>query len=208
MRWHFWLNFALSWLGWLVVTGLLVACSSAPVIRDFEAYSADSRKSLLMLEEWRLLGRVAVQTAEESWNANLDWRRHGGADHLRFYGPLGQGAVSVQLDAEVVVIDRGDGEERYGLDQQTEIARRLGVSVPLQALRYWVLGVPEPQASYELRWRGFQQDDWIVTYTQMQSTQVGSLPYRARMEGASLVLKLIVDQWEFYDDAGTLGGAR
>jgi outer membrane lipoprotein LolB len=154
------------------------------------------------LERWRLEGRVAVQTPDDAWQASLTWDHDGRQDRLWVSGPLNQGTVSIVLQDDLILINEGDGNERISRDPDALLKEKLGFSIPLRSLRYWVLGVSAPgEASEETelypdgRLKHLKQAEWSLEYERYRDWGRFMLPQKVLIQGRSLKLKLFADEW-------------
>ncbi len=75
------------------------------------------------------------------------------------------------------------------------ISREVGLIVPVTSLRYWVLGLPEPNSSFVDTQDGFGQSGWVNEYKQMQLVGINNLPHKMIVMNDQVKLKLIVDHW-------------
>jgi len=84
---------------------------------------------------------------------------------------------------------------------RAELASKLGFDPPLQSLRYWILGVPEPgqpaQESLDAQQRlsALQQDGWQIQYTDYMSVGGEWLPSKLTLQRQGVRLRLVVDGW-------------
>jgi len=154
------------------------------------------------LERWRLEGRIAVQTPDDAWQASLAWEHDGRQDRLLVSGPLNQGTVSIVLQDDLILINEGNGNERISRDPDALLKEKLGFSIPLQSLRYWVLGVSAPgEASEEMdlypdgRLKHLKQAEWSLDYERYRDWDRLVLPQKILIQGRSLKLKLFADEW-------------
>lgn len=156
-----------------------------------------SRQALLShhdLQRWEFAGRIAVTSSKDSWTANIAWQHQAEREHVKLSGPWGQGATTIDLNEHEIVINRGAEEQKSSTEPEEFIQQQLGVVVPLLALRYWVLGLPEPGQSFNDVRSGFYQNGWLVEYPQMQ---IGEhlLPKKMIVTHPKVKLKLVIDQW-------------
>ena len=173
---------------------LMSACTTAPV--KLEApYSRAARVQLYELPQWSLEGRVAVAGKNDSWSANIVWGHNPSKEQVKLSGPLGQGATVIELANGVVTLDRGDGRVQSSTQPEVFINQQLGMFVPFQSLRYWVIGVPEPTQTFIETSNGFTQAGWLVEYKQMQPVGKTSMPRKITVMNNQVRLKLIIDQW-------------
>lgn len=158
------------------------------------------------LKRWRLEGRIAVQTPDDAWQASLAWDHDGRQDRLRVFGPLNQGTVSIVLQDDLILINQGDGNERISRDPDALLKEKLGFSIPLRSLRYWVLGVSAPgEASVEMeqypdgRLKRLKQAEWSLDYERYRLWDRFMLPQKMLIQGRTLRLKLFADEWVIGD---------
>lgn len=159
-------------------------------------------QSLYALKSWRLEGRIGVQTSGDAWQANLFWEHAGTQDRLRISGPLSQGMVSIIVQKDLIYINEGNGVDKLSKNPEAELRERLGFSVPLSSLRYWILGVPAPDAPYSLvAAGGFQQLGWTIRVDKTVETRGRVLPSKMRVENGDVAvkLKIVADTWEMGD---------
>jgi len=177
---------------------LLSACSSVPIEPEGR-YQIQTREFLYKLERWSFEGRVAITGKKDAWQANINWAHAANDEKIKLAGPLGQGATLIQLTGDSVTIDRGDNKPLTSTQPELFINQQLGLFVPVQSLRYWVVGVPEPSIHYNVTHSGFTQAGWLIDYRQTQSVNGRAMPYKITVSNEQLKLKLIIDQWVLND---------
>jgi outer membrane lipoprotein LolB len=173
---------------------LLSGCSFFTVEPNIP-YSKTATLPLYKLEQWAFEGRLSITAHNDSWTANIDWQHHADKEQIKLSGPLGQGATLIQLSKGIVTIDKGDGKMQTSDQPETFINQQLGMTVPMQSLRYWMIGLPEPTMEFVETATGFKQAGWLIEYKQMQAVKTNTLPYKLNVTNEQVKLKLIVDQW-------------
>lgn len=181
------------------VAGVAGCASLEPV--PVRVLTPDERKELYDIKAWAMDGRIAVDAEGDAWHASFSWRHDRKEDVLHIAGPLGQGAVDIVLRGQWIQITRADGTSEES-DRPDELLRaRLGVAVPLSALRYWVLGAPEPDYEHVSRFdssgqlRALKQQGWDVIYERYSGEGEWVLPKKMLITQSDIKLKIIVDQW-------------
>ncbi|CAG1020032.1 Outer-membrane lipoprotein LolB [Patescibacteria group bacterium] len=174
---------------------LLSGCSLFP-IEPTIPYSKTASLPLYKVNNWSLDGRLSISNTKDSWNANMDWHHDIEKEHIKLSGPLGQGATVIQLTKESVTIDKGDGKAQTSNQPQQFINQQLGMFVPVASLRYWVIGLPEPNVDFVETATGFKQAGWLIDYKQMQTVKTNTLPYKVHVSNEQVKLKLIIDEWQ------------
>ena len=172
----------------------LTACSVTPVQKEIK-YTEIDNQHLYDLLQWHLLGRIAMTNEVDSWSAKIDWEHDTDKDVLNLSGPLGQGAVRVVLYSDSIMIDQGDGQVGFSKNVDEYVKQQLGFFVPLSALRFWVVGLNEPDRPFVRFDNGFSQSSWKIQYHNF--LQVGNdwMPRKISIKNNSAKLKLVVDQW-------------
>jgi len=162
--------------------------------------ATNARQSLYGLQSWHWQGRMSVQTEKDVWQAGLDWEHESEQDRLRLSGPLSLGMLSIVLRENLIYINEGNGVFRVSRDPEAELRDRLGISVPVSSLRYWILGLPEPGSKFDPlpvnatgQW-GFRQSEWILRLNEF--TTADQPPRKVSIQGPGMKIKLIVDYWE------------
>lgn len=180
--------------------GLATGCVTAPPGDDAGQWRRH-RAELLTLDRWSADGRVALRTADRGWSGNLSWSQEASDMDVRFRGPLGAGAFRLAGNSRGLRLHTADGEVLYFAEPQRELADEIGWYVPLDSMRYWVLGVADPEAparetlDEQGRLAGLDQLGWQVSYESYRSDGVRMLPRKLVIESADVRIRFIVDRW-------------
>jgi len=173
----------------------LSACSMAPE-RIVEDYQLANRGYLQQQRQWGFEGRLAIVNEKESVSVSVLWRHFDDNDDLELAGPLGQGRVKIHVTPESVVLDDGDTRKVFYGRADAILSEQLGIEMPVNALRYWVLGVNDPEQEFVEQVDGFYQGGWLVKYREMQQFSSDLLPKKLTIQKDKTRIKLIVDQWD------------
>jgi outer membrane lipoprotein LolB len=116
--------------------------------------------------------------------------------------PFGQRMAWLQGDRSGVMLRLPDKEPLQAATAEELLAANFGWSAPVGALRYWVLGAPQPGREAETtlddygRLLRLRQDDWRIEFPQyVASAAAGDLPRKLVLDGATLRIRLVVDAW-------------
>ncbi len=189
----------------LLLVVVLVACAT-----PLPEGSLDQRAAALQaLEDWTLDGRLAVSDGRQSWQAGVRWQQQSERYAIDLIGPLGQGRLDIRGDATGVVLR--DGEHLlYANDPDTLLEQASGIPVPIEGLRYWVLGLPAPDSAARPvvddngLLRRLLQDDWQIVYDNYVTIDGGTvdglaLPQRIRANRDTLDIRLLITRWTLPD---------
>ena len=161
------------------------------------------RPQLQAQAHFELKGRVAVAAGGEGFNANLHWTQEGTGSQLTLECPLGVGGAQVTASGDELSLVTARGERVDNAEAHAALESRLGFDPPLSALRYWVLGVPDPaQPATEAldqtqqRLAGLTQEGWRVDYQSYIAAGGGALPARLTLQRDNVRVRLLVDNWQ------------
>jgi outer membrane lipoprotein LolB len=191
---------------WATIAALLASCRTVPVHHETPVHGETQtwetrRPQLQARDRFELKGRVAVATGSDGFNARLRWTQDGKQTHMSLDGPLGAGGVQVTSDGSAVSIVTSRGDRLDDAAARAELTNRLGFDPPIDSLRYWVLGVPEPghsaQESLDSQQRlaTLEQDGWQILYTDYMSVSGEWLPAKLTLQRQGVRLRLVVDGW-------------
>ncbi len=172
-----------------------------PELNDWNA----RQQVLAGLDEWEFSGRIAVKTATDGFNGKLRWSQDRNAFEATASGPLGAGAVRIEGDGASVVLTDKDGIRAELEDAELEFRLRYGWTIPVQSLRYWALGVPDPAAAADTviddtgRLTKLRQRDWSVTFSRYAEGGGQMMPKVLTAENADTRVRLVIDHWIFFD---------
>jgi outer membrane lipoprotein LolB len=154
---------------------------------------------LQRLASWQLGGRAAVAFGTQGWQASLDWRQSGDAAEVHLSGPLGIGAMVLERTPDGLSLNGAPPSDAV----MAQLQDRLGFELPLDHLRYWLLGVPDPASAFEVKRndqdRAVQltQDQWTIDYDRYMPVDGDLLPAHLVLsrEGGVRV-RIVVDHWQ------------
>jgi outer membrane lipoprotein LolB len=185
-------------LGAVFTVLFISGCASIAPVPNGQ-YSQATHAHLYDIAEWHLEGRLAISAPNDSWSANIEWHHLPESEKIKLSGPLGQGAVVIELTDDFVKIDRGGGNLQTSSQPEQLINQQLGIFVPLQSLRFWAIGLPEPEEDFQGTTDGFVQAGWLIAYKEMQKTGIETMPHKMAVSNDQVKLKLIIDQWDLND---------
>jgi outer membrane lipoprotein LolB len=148
-------------------------------------------------DAWQLDGRTAVAVGTQGWQASLNWRQRGAATELHLAGPLGVGALVLKATPEGLSLNGAPPSDAV----LAQLQDRLGFELPLDELRYWLLGIPDPGAAFVMarnaqdRAQQLQQAGWTVDYDRYLPVNGDLLPARVVLSREGVRVRIAVDHW-------------
>jgi outer membrane lipoprotein LolB len=161
--------------------------------------------ALGQLETWQAHGRIAVKSGNEGGQGKLHWYQTGQQARIELSGPFGVGAYELAWDSDSLVVKTKAGEvtSAYAGPQAAEqfLVDQLGWSFPAISIRYWILGIVDPQFAGNRKFdtdgwlAGIEQNDWSVAYDGFSRHEDQWLPDKIVMNNDRARVKLVIDQW-------------
>ncbi len=190
-----------------VVVVLLISGCATPrsaLLPDIDGWDARTRV-LGNVEDWEFSGRIAVKTAAEGFNGKLRWAQNEDEFSATVSGPLSIGKVRIEGDERTVIMTDKNGQRTELEDAELELRYRYGWTIPVESLRYWALGIPDPSAPAETRLNAagqlesLTQRDWSVSFSRYADGGGQPMPKLLSAENADTRVRLVIDHWIFFD---------
>ncbi|MDX1509638.1 MAG: lipoprotein insertase outer membrane protein LolB, partial [Woeseiaceae bacterium] len=164
----------------------------------------ETRQAVLAaLDRWDFNGRVGVQAGDDGFNGKLRWRQDGDEFQATVSGPLGIGTVRIERRGDDVYVTDKDGETTALTDVEAELWYRYGWTIPVESLRFWVLGIPDPRVPAETqlgdegRLLSLSQRGWDVVVSGYREVGGQQMPKRMTAISAETHVRLVIDDWVF-----------
>ena len=181
---------------------VLAACVSQPVEPLPEMSAWETRQVVLAgLESWGFNGRIAVRTSEDGFNGKLRYQQDSGDFLAVMSGPLGIGTVQLERADDALFYTDKNGNQTRFYDPEVDLKYRLGWDVPLESLRYWALGIPDPDENAETKLNeagqldSLEQSGWNVSVARYRETGGQAMPQRMIVTNGVTRVTLVIDKW-------------
>jgi outer membrane lipoprotein LolB len=177
----------------------LSACVTRPPPNVTSAWSMRAQ-ALQHANSWKLDGRAAVAAGTQGWQASLDWRQNDSSSELHLAGPLGIGAQVITRTAKGISVNGAPPSD----STLSQLQERLGFELPIDDLRFWLLGVPNPASAFELtrnpqdRALHLTQSNWSIDYDSYTPAGGDVLPARIVLTREDVRVRIIVDHWDLH----------
>lgn len=189
----------------LALTAWLAGCAAPPATTPAGQNAAWTARQpeLARLTRWQAVGRIGVINGQDGWHASFQWAQRDAEYRIDLIGPLGQGRVLVRGDGRDVNVQTQDGQHWTAPDPDALLEQTLGVRLPVNGLRYWIRGLPEPggstapQVDAGGRLIRLEQNGWVIEYPAYTPTSALNLdlPERIVARREDLSVKLVIERW-------------
>ena len=183
---------------------LLGACAIQKGVDLPDISEWETRQAILgELDKWQFSGRIAVKTSDDGFNGKLRWIQDEDSFVATVSGPLGIGTVRIEGNVEGVKITDKNGTTTVLRDIESELYYRYGWTIPVESLRYWVLGIPDPRVPAETdfddhdRVSHMKQRGWSVDVGRYREAGGQQMPARLVASSRETSVRLVIDKWVF-----------
>jgi outer membrane lipoprotein LolB len=178
---------------------VLAACVTARRAPAPPAAGWDQRVAQLQqLAAWQLDGRAAVAVGTQGWQATLNWQQRGEWTELHVSGPLGVGALMLKRTPDGLSLNGAPPSDAVA----AQLQERLGFALPIDQLRFWLLGVPQPGAPFEVKRNDQErasqlvQGEWTIDYDRYMPVDGDVLPAHLVLNREGARVRIAADRWQ------------
>lgn len=192
----------------LILTALLLAgCAAAPErplpeVPPEQALELRAQQ-LGAIRHWTCIGRVGATNGSDSLSASMRWVQKRDGYQIRLSGPLGQALVDVKGSPAGVSLRTGDRGTFFASSPEVLLDEQFGWRLPVSGLRYWILGLPVPEAQVGLREldvygriRRMEQYGWRIEYQDYILVDGVDMPSRLELQHPNLSARIAVRRWQ------------
>lgn len=177
----------------LVIALTMAGCATHSVQHVSTGYTDPSQ-----LHHWSAQGRMGITGVPQGGSGNFSWQQRDAVSDVNLRGPLGMGAISITLD-DTLHITTANGV-RYDADAAlNELEVRLGTSVPVKQLSFWLRGIP---ANGKYQWfnddgkKILQQDGWRIEYADSIPMGALQLPKKITATQGAVRIRTVIEEWK------------
>ena len=145
-------------------------------------------------------------TAQEKFKARLQWQHAPDQYTIKMRDFIGRTVAVVEGKSEKVVAKTSTGHRYENIDADHLLAELTGLHVPVNGLKFWLLGLPDPQHSLELYQTGRQglpqiikQAGWTIHYQDYENVGLIAMPNSILLDQADINLRLKISRWQLPD---------
>ncbi|VAW93910.1 hypothetical protein MNBD_GAMMA21-186 [hydrothermal vent metagenome] len=195
-----------SFFLFFIVLSLSVGCTTTqPVPVDAKSIAAweQRRGDLAQIKYWRLRGRLLVSHGEDVWSLSLEWQQKDEDYKIFIHGLFGAGKVKLVGNADGVMLRNSDDQSFYADNPEDLLYQQTGIHMPVEGLRYWVMGLTspgqlkKPQIDGLGRLAYLEDTNWKVNFKRYTKVSGMDLPRKVFIEKPEqeIDVRLVVDKW-------------
>ena len=168
----------------------LAGCASRETV-----FRPDIQRTIQADAPFTASGRLSVQMDGKGQVASFEWVHALDSDVLSVNTPIGTTVARLTKNAQGVTLE-SDGKVWQAPDVESLTQSRLGWSLPLDNLVWWIRGrvAPDLPASYDADGSLLQQG-WRIRFTTDVDSR-SAYPRRVELTRDNLTIKLVTSDWQ------------
>jgi outer membrane lipoprotein LolB len=184
------------WRAWIYLSIALLGACAATAPKPAATWQQRALE-LQRAAHWQLDGRAAAALGTQGWQATLSWRQADHCAEVHLSGPFGIGALTLKQGPDGVSVNGAPPSDAA----LAQLQGQLGFELPLDELRFWLLGVPDPAAAVELtrndqdRAQLITQGGWSIAYDKYMPVAGDVLPARVVLSRDAVRVRIVIDRW-------------
>jgi outer membrane lipoprotein LolB len=188
-----------------LVAVLLSGCATQQGIELPPMNDWESRRQILgETDRFEFHGRIGVRAGDEGFNGKFWWWQRDADFRATIGGPLSIGTVRIAGYRNEFTLTDKDGTVVTIEDAEADLQARYGWTLPVDSLRYWALGIPDPDNPAETQFgsdgllSSLVQLDWRVEISQYRDASGQVMPRRLTAVRDDTKVVLVIDDWSFF----------
>lgn len=193
----------------LILSGsfaLLAGCTTLklpplPAPTQYQVIPWQTRQSQLdQLQQWNIDGALSVQYGNQSNIANYTWQQNGDRFQIGINSSLNVYSVVIVGQPGNVVLYETQKRTITAESPEVIMRQRLGWSLPVSLLRFWIKGEPAP-GKYQVQLDKFghvillMQNNYLVSFDNYANVNSLDLPRTLTVQGHGVKIKIVVKHW-------------
>lgn len=188
----------------------LISCSSVKTPSNINASKqqtvAERNQQLSAINQFQLRGRIAFIQEKNRESASLTWSYNNKTkqQQLDLTTYLGINVLHLKNEGEIYTVKVGKDE--YKTKDLTQlIYQRTGITLPTEALRFWIKGLSYQDQDQMIFHQTtnlpisltsrYDKKSWRITYNNYQVVDNHFLPKKLTIRQSGLTIIIMINQW-------------
>lgn len=192
----------------LLITLFLTACSINtsfdPAKKQNSSKWRSHQQSVSRLNSYQTRGIFAYFSQDQKVYACFNWQQTS-ADRYRLIltNPLGSTEMDLNVQPNLAQLVNNQGKRYVSDNLDMMIKKLVGISIPINDLRQWMLGLPGDASDFTIDARGYLHQvnysrngqHWTVTYQGYYDDIMPALPSNLELRQGNNFIKLKINTW-------------
>ncbi|MDO6708872.1 lipoprotein insertase outer membrane protein LolB [Photobacterium sp. 1_MG-2023] len=184
----------------LILSGCTTTSQSGQPVTSWDIH----QQALQTISGYQATGKLGYISPEQRFTANLNWKNETGADHLRLTNFLGTTLLKLDTQPGRAVLIDNDGKRYQGPDAAALVLKLTGISLPVNQMRDWLIGLPSGADTYQLNAENrvaylakqVGSQLWQLDYNVYDESATPALPSRLVLSQGDIRITLLINRWQ------------
>ncbi|MEC6815364.1 lipoprotein insertase outer membrane protein LolB [Photobacterium toruni] len=181
---------------------LLSGCAQQPTITHKADWTLHQAQ-LQQLTNYHAQGVFGYISPQQRVTLTFNWQNQAD-DYQLILTKMYKTVLKLDAHPNAVTLIAPDGKTYHGTDAAQLVQQLTGISLPLQQMQDWLIGLPTGADNYLLNkndqvaflTKKIAGRTWEMHYSTYDNTQVPSLPTLMTLKQGNLTIKIKVSQWK------------
>ncbi len=181
---------------------LLSGCAQQPTITHKADWSLHQAQ-LQQLTRYHAQGVFGYISPQQRVTLAFNWQNKAD-DYQLILTKMYKTILKLDATPDTVTLTDPDGHTYHGTDAAQLVQQLTGISLPLQQMRDWLIGLPTGADHYQLNkndqvamlTKKIDGRTWEMHYSSYDNTKVPSLPILMTLKQGQLTIKIKVSTWK------------
>lgn len=157
-------------------------------------------KKLRSITRWDIDGAFSVSENNKTNLASYTWRQNNNRYQIAISSSLNLYSVKIYGKPGKVRLQEAQKKAISARSPEILMQKRLGFSLPLSDLSYWIRGLPAPGSNKKSFDRyghlsHLQQQGWSVQFSNYVQLAKADVPRTLKISGRGIKIKIVVKHW-------------
>ncbi len=160
------------------------------------------QRQLNVIKKWDIKGSLGITYNDQTEFAHFEWQRQNTAYAITLSSTLDIGSVKLIGDAKQVTLWKSATDKVTAATPEELMQTQLGWSLPLENLKYWIVGLPSPKMLYKATYDAYnhlatlKQGNWRIQYLGFAAFKGIDLPMKLTITNPQLHVKIVINTWK------------
>lgn len=189
-----------------VISGCTTTSTMPPSQQALTQTISERTRELLRLNNWTVIGKIAFIQNDKRESASINWQNQGDKNQQRLDLTTFLGINILHLDSKGSTHHiKVDGKEYSSDDLDGLIYQLTGLTLPTEALIYWLKGIPyltgdqlsyDPVTKLPRNLTSYYDDHlWQIQYDSYQLYGSKRLARKITIKQSELIIKIMLKDW-------------
>jgi len=183
----------------IVLILCLCSCANRPI------FSSNKHKTVKpsAITRFTVDGAVGLNNQGRSSSGSFYWQVSGPNHYrARIFSPLSGDSAELTVKQNRARLRTSDGNEWQANSVTKLLADQTQWALPVDALYYWIRGLPAPGPVKAVRHyedgsvREIEQRGWLVRISRYKSRANSTLPHKFLLQNRGVTIRLVISHWK------------